>query len=67
MDNSLFCDAQFNSQVTQSVLKAHDDSSHVLILGRALPRLYKAVLRPQLEYGNILLYPRFKCDAQAVE
>jgi len=32
-----------------------------------LPRLYKALVRPHLEYGNIIWYPYYQMDKLAVE
>ena len=32
-----------------------------------LPRLYKALVRPHLEYGNVIWGPRYVMDQQAVE
>ena len=33
----------------------------------SLPRLYKALVRPHLEYGNVIWGPRYVMDQQAVE
>ena len=32
-----------------------------------LPRLYKALVRPHLEYGNIIWHPHYQMDKLAVE
>ena len=32
-----------------------------------IPRLYKGLVRPILDYGNSIWYPRFKGDAKAIE
>ena len=34
---------------------------------KTLPRLFKAKVRPHLEYGNVVRGPHFKLDQQAIE
>jgi len=68
IDNEL----KFHSHVAQSVLKANRmlgliKATFSCLDEYTLPRLYQAMVRPHLEYGNIIWHPRFKCDAQAVE
>ena len=34
---------------------------------KTLPKLFKAMVRPHLEYGNVVWSPHFKLDQQAIE
>ena len=64
-------------------LKFHDHVAHAVNKGNrmlglikntfscldkeTIPKLYKALVRPHLEYGNVIWHPRFEMDKIAVE
>ena len=64
-------------------LKFHDHAAHAVNKGNkmlglikntfscldeeTIPKLYKALVRPHLEYGNVIWHPRFEMDKIAVE
>ena len=64
-------------------LKFHDHVAHAVDKGNrmlglvkntfscldkeTIPKLYKALVRPHLEYGNVIWHPRFEMDKIAVE
>lgn len=68
IDNEL----KFHNHVAKAVLKANRilgmiKNTFSNIDETTLPMLYKALVRPHLEYGNVIWNPRFKLDEQAVE
>jgi ribonuclease P/MRP protein subunit RPP40 len=62
----------FKDHVTHAINKANQilgliRRSFIYIDEQSMKQLYTALVRPHLEYGNVVWYPRFKTDVEAIE
>ena len=65
-------DLKFHNHVSEAVKKANKILGLIKHTFKCLdidtvPTLYKSLVRPYLEYGNVIWYPRYKSDAIAIE
>ena len=65
-------DLKFHQQTASAVKKANMalgliKKSFAFLDDQMLPLLYKSLVRPHLEYGNVIWGPFYKGDAQKVE
>ena len=65
-------DLKFREHMNQCINKANSKiglirRTFLHITTKQLRKLYKSLIRPHLEYGNIIWYPRFKKDIEIVE
>lgn len=65
-------DLKFRQHISDSINKGNQITglvrrSFLHIKPKSFCKLYKTLIRPHLEYGNIIWYPRYKKDIEAIE